>query len=78
MTRTPDAQKRRKKRLAKRNGDRQYFAAVRKIRRSRIDEWMLKHKPELFKKRLVQLSLQASVRQAKQKARDNAREAAGV
>ena len=68
-----DTLRRRKKRKAKWNGDRKYFAAVRKIRRHKIDEWQLKHKPERFKRRLVQLSLQASVRQAKQEARDEAR-----
>lgn len=67
-------QARRKKRLAKVNGDRQYFAAVRKLRRDAIDQWQLKHKPERMKKRLVQLTLQAKKRQMKQEARDKAKE----
>ena len=63
---------RRKKRLAKR-GDRQFFAAQRKIRRDKIDKWMLKNNPEKFKKRLAQLTLQAMKRDHKQKQRDLAR-----
>lgn len=76
MSRKPNheaAVRRRKKRLTKRNGDRQYFAAVRKLRRHRIDQWMLANNPEKFKKRLAQLSFQASVRQKKQEMRDRAR-----
>lgn len=65
---------RRRKRLTKRNGDRQYFAAVRKLRRGSIDQWQLKHKPERMKKRLVQLTMQAKKRQMKQEARDKAKE----
>lgn len=59
--------------MTKRNGDRQYFAAVRKIRRDRIDKWMLANDPEKFKKRLAQLTLQAKKRQWKQEQRDKAR-----
>ena len=66
---------RRKKRLAKRitpleASDRQFFAAQRKIRRARIDEWQQKNKPQRFIRRVTQFSLQASVRQAKQHLRD--------
>lgn len=63
---------RRRKRQLNTNGDRSYFAAVRKIRRNKIDEWQLKHKPERFRLRLIQLSLQATKRQMKQEARDRA------
>lgn len=69
---TEARQARRKKRLQSR-GDRQFFAAQRKIRRDKIDKWMLKHKPEKFKARLAQLTYQAIVRQKKQEARDVAR-----
>lgn len=61
---------RRKKRQTKTNGDRQYFAAVRKLRRDGLDKWLLEHKPDKFKARLVQLTLQAKKRQWKQERRD--------
>jgi hypothetical protein len=64
---------RRQKRQTLQNGDRQYFAAVRKLRRDKIDKWQLEHKPERFKRRLAQLSFQASVRQKKQEMRDRAK-----
>ena len=67
------ATERRRKRLMKR-GDRQYFAAVRKIRREKIDKWQLEHKPGRFARRLNQLAAQAARRQLKQEARDRARE----
>lgn len=74
MSRTPlqsqSSVKRRKKRLTKKNGDRQYFAAVRKLKRDSLDQWQLKHKPERMKKRLVQLTIAAKKRQIKQAARD--------
>lgn len=72
MSRTPAQQARREKRLTKKNGDRQYFAAVRKLRRDTIDKWQLEHKPERMKKRLVQLTIAAKKRQMKQEARDKA------
>lgn len=61
--------------MRKRNGDRQYFAAVKKLRRNQIDEWQLKNKPERFKRRLAQLALQAKKRQWKQEQREKARAA---
>ena len=61
---------RRAKRQAKKNGDRQYFVAVRKIRRHEIDEWQMKHHPKRFRRRAIQLAEQAAKRQAKQEARD--------
>ena len=61
--------------MRKRNGDRQYFAAVRKLRRNEIDQWQLEHKPKRFKKRLAQLTLQAKRRQWKQEKRDELRDA---
>ena len=67
-------EQRRRKRLSKKNGDRQYFAAVRKLRRDALDKWQLEHKPERMKKRLVQLTLAAKKRQMKQEARDKAKE----
>ena len=76
MSRTDEAKRRRAKRQTSRNGDRRYFAAVRKLRRHAIDEWQLKNNPEKFKKRLTQLTLQALKRQHKQEERDRAREAA--
>lgn len=70
MSRTPAQEARRKKRQTKRNGDRQYFAAVRKIRRHKIDQWMLEHRPERFKKLLASKALAAKKRQWKQERRD--------
>lgn len=61
---------RRKKRLTKKNGDRQYFAAVRKLRRRKIDEWQMANHPKRFRLRAVQLSAQAIKRQDKQERRD--------
>ena len=70
MSRTPEQQARRKKRLTKRNGDRQYFAAVRKLRRRKIDEWQMANHPKRFRRRVVQLAAQAERRQLKQERRD--------
>jgi hypothetical protein len=73
MSRKPNPEatvRRRRKRIAKQNGDRQYFNAVRKLRRDRIDKWMLEHNPEKFKQRLAQLTLQAKKRQFKQERRE--------
>ena len=75
MSRTPAQEARRRKRQARTNGDRQYFRAVNRLRRNRIDEWMLKNNPEKFKKRLAQLALQAKKRQWKQEQREKARAA---
>jgi hypothetical protein len=72
MLRTP--KERRAKRKDRVNGNRQFFRAVNRLRRNEIDQWMLEHNPEKFKKRLAQLSFQASLRQKKQEARDKARE----
>lgn len=69
---------RRKKRLTKTNGDRQYFAAVRKIRRHRIDEWMIKNKPGKFAKMFAGKANAATKRQLKQASRDAAKEAANA
>lgn len=69
-----DRKARRKKRLTSR-GDRQFFAAVRKIRRDKIDKWQLEHKPKRFVQRATQLSLQATKRQMKQMLRDEAKNA---
>lgn len=57
---------RRRKRQAKTNGDRQYFQAVKKLKRDKIDKWQVEHKPDRLKARLVQKSLQAMRRQRKQ------------
>ena len=67
MSRTPA--ERRKKRQDKRNGNRQYFTAVRKLRRHKIDQWMMEHNPKKFRRRALQLAEQAKRRQAKQEAR---------
>ena len=65
---------RRRKRLTKRNGDRQYFAAVKKLRRRKIDEWQMANNPKRFRRRAVQLAAQAEKRQMKQEARDKAKQ----
>ena len=65
---------RRKKRLTSR-GDRQFFAAVRKIRRDRIDKWQMEHKPQRFARRFAQLTIQATKRDMKQMQRDTAKAA---
>ena len=76
MSRQSEARKaRRQKRLTSR-GDRQFFAAVRKIKRDKIDKWQLKEKPKRFTQRLTQLSLQATKRQMKQSLRDAQKEGA--
>ncbi len=67
-------QQRRAKRISKSNGDRQYFQAVRKMRRKRIDDWQIKHATQKFTRRLTQLTYQAVKRQAKQTLRDNRRQ----
>lgn len=74
---------RRRKRLTKRvypdqASDRQYFAAVRKIARHKIDTWQMEHNPKKFRRRANQLFKQAEKRQAKQKARDDAKVSAGL
>ena len=72
MSRQSEARKaRRQKRLTSR-GDRQFFAAVRKIRRDRIDKWQMEHKPQRFARRFAQLTIQATKRDMKQMQRDNA------
>lgn len=74
MKPTPQAKvARRKKRQTSRNGDRQYFAAVRKIRRHKIDEWLIKNKPKKFGKLLASKAKAAQRRQDKQEARDKAK-----
>ena len=65
---------RRRKRLASKTGDRADFAAVRKLRRRSIDEWQMANSPKRFRRRAIQLAAQAEKRQAKQEARDKARE----
>ncbi|AZS06622.1 hypothetical protein SEA_JACOREN57_57 [Mycobacterium phage JacoRen57] len=70
MSRTPQAEARRRKRLARRNGDRQFFRAVNRLRRNEIDQWQVENNPEKMKKRLAQLTYQAIKRQKKQEARD--------
>lgn len=70
MSRQSEA--RRQKRLTSR-GDRQFFAAVRKIKRDKIDKWQLEHKPKRFIQRATQLTLQATKRQMKQELRDQAK-----
>ena len=76
MKPTPQAKAaRRKKRQTKTNGDRQYFAAVRKIRRHRIDEGMIKHDPMKFGKMFAGKAKAATKRQEKQEARDAQRAA---
>ena len=54
-----DQKARRKKRISKKNGDRQFFAAVRKIKRDKIDKWQMEHKPKRFALRFAQLTIQA-------------------
>ena len=65
---------RRRKRKAKTNGDRQYFAAVRHLRRAEIRKWKEKHKPEKLMKELKQQVEFAKKREA----RDNAKETTAV
>lgn len=79
MKPTPQAKAaRRRKREDNRNGNRQYFAAVRKIRRHKIDEWMLKHQPAKFAKMFAGKAKAAQRRQDKQAARDAAKAAANA
>ena len=73
MSRSTEARKaRRQKRLTSR-GDRQFFAAVRKIRRDRIDKWQMENKPKRFALRFAQLTIQATKRDMKQMLRIEAR-----
>lgn len=64
------AKLRRRKRLRKRNGDRQFFAAVRHLKRAALKDWKLKNDPEKLKKETVQQAQFALKREAKQKQRD--------
>jgi hypothetical protein len=66
---------RRRKRKTKANGDRQYFAAVRHIRRAKLDKWMMVNSPEKFARRASQLIKQAQKRETKQKEKDEAKAA---
>lgn len=73
MSRSTEARKaRRQKRLTSR-GDRQFFAAVRKIRRDKIDKWQMENKPKRFARRFAQLTIQATRRDMKQMLRIEAR-----
>ena len=73
MSRSTEARKaRRQKRLTSR-GDRQFFAAVRKIRRDKIDKWQMENKPKRFARRFAQLTIQATKRDMKQMLRIEAR-----
>lgn len=70
MSQQSEARKaRRQKRLTSR-GDRQFFAAVRKIRRDKIDKWQMENKPYRFARRFAQLTIQAAKRDMKQDMRD--------
>lgn len=69
MSRTPAQEARRKKRKDRVNGNRQYFRAVNRLRRHRIDQWMLENKPEKFKQMFASKALAAKKRQEKQDAR---------
>ena len=72
MSRSTEARKaRRQKRLTSR-GDHQFFAAVRKISRDKIDKWQMENKPKRFALRFAQLTIQATKRDMKQMLRDNA------
>lgn len=72
MSRQSEARKaRRQKRLTSR-GDRQFFAATRKLRRDAIDKWQMENKPKRFALRFAQLTIQATKRDMKQMQRDNA------
>lgn len=73
MSQQSEARKaRRQKRLTSR-GDRQFFAAMRKIRRDRIDKWQMENKPKRFALRFAQLTIQATKRDMKQMLRIEAR-----
>ena len=73
MSRQSEARKaRRQKRLTSR-GDRQFFAAVRKIKRDKIDKWQMENKPKRFALRFAQLTIQATKRDMKQMLRIEAR-----
>ena len=73
MSQQSEARKaRRQKRLTSR-GDRQFFAAMRKIRRDRIDKWQMENKPKRFARRFTQLTIQATKRDMKQMLRIEAR-----
>ena len=75
MSQSSEARKaRRQKRLTSR-GDRQFFAAVRKIRRDPIDKWQMENKPKRFALRFAQLTNQATKRDMKQMQRDTAKAA---
>ncbi|AGI12326.1 hypothetical protein FF47_54 [Mycobacterium phage FF47] len=64
---------RRRKRLAKRNGDRQFFKQVELIRRRKLQEWQKEHDPQRLARRIAQQALFAAKRDAKQMLRDAAR-----
>lgn len=65
---------RRKKRIANKNGDRQFYQQVKTIKRRRLLVWHTEHNPELVKKTAAKQALQAAKRMLKQQARDKARE----
>ncbi|QSL99592.1 hypothetical protein [Mycobacterium phage Maco2] len=64
---------RRRKRLAKRNGDRQFFKQVELIRRRKLQEWQKEHDIQRLARRVAQQALFAAKRDAKQMLRDVAR-----
>lgn len=67
---------RRKKRLARRNGDRQFFKKVQLWRRRKLQEWQKDHDPNRFARRVVQQAEFAARREAKQLIRDQRRKEA--
>lgn len=65
---------RRKKRIANKNGDRQFYQQVKTIKRRRLLVWHTEHNEEKVKQTIAKQALQAAKRQLKQRARDKARE----
>lgn len=67
---SPERIKRRLKRIARINGDRQYFTAVRRLRASKLRAWRIEHKPAVMERQIAQQAAASARRETKQALRD--------
>lgn len=67
---SPERIKRRKKRIARINGDRQYFTAVKRLRSSKLRTWRATHKSAVLVAEMRRQAARMAVRMEKQAVRD--------